>query len=126
MSRSAHLKLARLSYDSESPGRMDLLIFDFDVQTRKEDGLVITVFEPLAGIVEASGKSPEEALDEFVDCFKTVVDFHFEKGSWEKFFSFHLEGLGLVKFVTLTYEPDEGEELRAVFPHWQTPQHQAA
>jgi hypothetical protein len=92
--------------------------FELNVRIKTEGGQYTAVFKPLEHMLAGVGEDKDKAIEDFVDCFTTLVDFHIKKRSVHDFLSRYFQGT--VRELRPRFEEDE-EEVYKTLPVWQLP-----
>ena len=117
MAYSAKLCLGR-AQRSDEQSKMVIHVFELDVSITSEGNQCVAVFKPLEHMLAGVGEDENKALEDFVDCFTSLVDFRFKKGNVEAFLSQYFKDT--VRALQPNFKEDE-EEVYKTLPAWQLP-----
>ena len=119
MQRKRNIKLGRVLRPShESPNRITIYCFDLDVTVQDEDGKTVAFDAPIEGCVAGVGSNDEEAINDFVDGFKELIDFQIERGVLDRFLN---ENYGGFKTVRMEADEEDHDAYASITPAWQIP-----
>lgn len=117
MVNSVKLSLGRV-FRPDGQSQTIIHAFGLDVEIISEGKQYVAVFKPLEHMLAGVGEDENKALEDFVSCFTTLVDFRFEKGNVEDFLCQYFEGT--VHALQPNFREDE-EEVYKTLPVWQLP-----
>jgi hypothetical protein len=65
--------------------------FSLKVETQAEEGQIVAIYKPLESMIAGVGKTKEDALKDFIEGFKAIVDHHIVRGTHERFLGKHFK-----------------------------------
>ena len=84
------IRLTRRLMSEEINGPdLAVCLFGMKVEVRSEDDLFIVNHPLLNGLIAGSGKTETEALEEFTNAFRALVDFHISEFTFDGFLVRH-------------------------------------
>ena len=119
-----NVRLGRISTSvSEGAFDIELHCFDLTINTCVEEGQTVAVFEPLEATCPGIGQDDEEAIRDFVEGFKSIVDHHIEMGTFDQFVNRHFSRQNKRTLVlNPTFERQEDQEIySSIVQPWQIP-----
>ena len=120
------MSLARiLGPDDHDSSSIEIVFFQFTLTTKLEDGKTVAIFQPLERKMVGVGDCDEEAIEDFVECFKCSIDMHIEEKTLRDLLEnpvFQQIDDFQVKETPLPIEEEDQDMFLSTFPVWQRPE----